>query len=165
MSGSARHDSREPIVPHVPFERCPIRASLGVFGRKWALLVLRDVAFFRAMSFGQILHRNPGMTPRVLSMRLRDLQKEGVIERIEDPNDKRSVRYHLTTKGDDVVPILTAFIQYGIRHHADLVFQDGKPRTLEDVFPEHRAEMLGRLARYAENLDEGARPPEETGVP
>jgi len=146
--------SMDPIVPRVPFEYCPIRASLGALGHKWSLLVLRDVAFFRAVTFRQILHNNPGMTPRVLSMRLRDLQKEGVIERVADPKDRRTAQYRLTAKGNDIVPILTAFIQYGIHHHADVVFKDEKPRRLETVFPERRREMLGRLARYAEKIDE-----------
>lgn len=140
----------EPILPQVPFEFCPIRASLGCLGRKWALLVLRDVAFLRDVTFGQILKRNKGMTPRVLSTRLRDLRKEGVIERVADPEDERKVHYRLTRQGEDIIPILTAFIQYGIHHHADHVFEDEKPRELERVFPGRQTFMLGRLARYAE---------------
>ncbi|HLB68710.1 MAG TPA: helix-turn-helix domain-containing protein [Thermoplasmata archaeon] len=142
-------ESMQPVLPRVPFETCPIRASLGSLGRKWALLVMRDVAFFRDVSFGQILRNNRGMTPRVLSMRLRDLRREGLIERMIDPKDERQVRYRLTAKGRDIVPILTAFIQYGIRHHADIVFEDEKPRDLERVFPGEQVFMLGRLERYA----------------
>ncbi len=141
--------SMEPVLPQVPFEFCPIRASLGCLGRKWALLVLRDIAFQRDVTFSQILKRNKGMTPRVLSMRLRDLQREGVIQRFEDPNDQRKVHYRLTRQGEDIVPILTALIQYGIHHHADRVFEDEKPRELERVFPGQQTFMLGRLARYA----------------
>jgi len=143
-------ESMQPVLPRVPFETCPIRASLGSLGRKWALLVMRDVAFFRDVSFGQILRNNRGMTPRVLSMRLRDLRREGLIERMIDPKDERQVRYRLTAKGRDIVPILTAFIQYGIRHHADIVFEDEKPRDLERVFPGEQVFMLGRLERYAQ---------------
>ncbi len=139
----------QPVLPRVPFEKCPIRASLGTLGRKWALLVLRDVAFFRDVTFSQILRNNKGMTPRVLSMRLKDLGKEELIERVVDSDDERRVRYRLTAKGRDTVPILTAFIHYGIRHHADMVFEDEKPRELERVFPGEQAFMLGRLARYA----------------
>jgi len=139
----------EPVL-QVPFEKCPIRASLGSLGRKWALLVLRDVAFFRDTTFSQILRNNRGMTPRVLSMRFKDLCKEGLIQRNVDSDDERVVHYQLTAKGRDVVPILTAFIQYGIRHHADIVFEDEKPRELERVFPGEQAFMLGRLSRYAQ---------------
>ena len=139
----------KPVLPKVPFEKCPIRASLGSLGRKWALLVLRDVAFFRNVTFSQILRNNGGMTPRVLSMRLKDLCREGLVQRKVSLNDQRVVRYQLTARGRDIVPILTAFIQYGIRHHAEIVFEDEKPRELERLFAGEQAFMLGRLSRYA----------------
>jgi DNA-binding HxlR family transcriptional regulator len=138
-----------PIVPEVPFDACPIRASLGVLGRKWSCLVLRDVAFFGEMTFSRILRNNPGLTPRVLSMRLRDLRDEGLIDRLVDPERPRGIRYRLSEQGKDAIPILTALIQYGIRHHADTVFRDRQPREIAEVFPGAQQRMLGRLAEYA----------------
>ncbi len=135
----------EPVLPKVPFEMCPIWASLGVFGRKWSLILLRDMFFLKYDKFGQFLRNNLGLTPRALSMRLRDLQREGIIQRVVFSDEKRDVRYKLTRKGLDSIPILTAFIQYGIRHHADRVFEDGKPRKLSQVFPEKQPLMLGKL--------------------
>ncbi len=142
----------DPILPEIPFEACPIRASLGVLGKKWACLVLRDVAFFGDMSFTRLLRNNPGLTPRVLSMRLRDLRTEGLIERVVGPEKPRDIRYRITAQGRDAVPILTALIQYGMRHHADRVFEDREPRALSDVFPGRQERMLGRLAIFAEEV-------------
>jgi len=138
-----------PILPNVQLEACPVRASLGCLGRKWALIVLRDVALLRNVTFGQILVRNTGLTPRSLSMRLRELRKEGLIVRLADPEDGRRIRYRLTRQGEDAVPIVTAFIQYGIRHHATQVFADERPRDLNQVFPGEQAFLLGRLNDYA----------------
>ena len=157
MAWSAPTTLEEPVQPQIPFEACPIRASLGVLGRKWACLVLRDVAFFGDMSFTRLLRNNPGMTPRVLSTRLRDLREEGLIVRMVDSRKPRDIRYRLTAKGRDAIPILTAFIQYGMRHHADRVFEDQEPRSLGEVFPRQQERMLGRLASFAEEArtDEG----------
>jgi len=83
-------------------------------GRKWTLLILRDMAFLKLTKFGQILRNNPGLTPRVLSRRLRQMQQEGLVERVV-ANDK--VAYRLTSRGEDAVFILLAFLRYGIRHH------------------------------------------------
>ena len=141
--------SVEVVVPEVPFEFCPIRSSLGVLGRKWALLVLRDIAFLGPMSFTQTLSHNQGLTPRVLSMRLRELRREGLIERIADSTDDRVVKHRLTKKGLDAVPVLTALIQYGARHHAQRVFEDNRPRNLRELFPERQKLMLGQLIAYA----------------
>jgi DNA-binding MarR family transcriptional regulator len=82
-------------------------------------------------------------------MRLRNLQEEGVIERIVDSADYRKVHYRLTEQGQDVIPVLTALIQYGARYHADMVFKDEKPRELETLYPANREFMLGRLQRFA----------------
>ncbi len=139
----------DPIIPRVPFEMCPIRSSLGVLGRKWTLLVMRDVAFYRVIKFSQILKNNPGLTPRVLSLRLVDLRKDGLIERVSDPKDQRVVNYRLTKKGNDTIPILTAFIQYGAQYYSERVFEDGKPHQLAELFPQEQGIMLGRLLPYA----------------
>lgn len=134
---------------------CPIRATLDVLGRKWSLLILRDVAFFPGVRWGQFLRNIEGLTPRMLSMRLSELQEEGFIERVADGDGGQAKGYQLTPKGADAVPILTAFIHFGIRHHADHVFADGKPRTLSQVFPGPRPELLGSLGKYARSGRDG----------
>ncbi len=145
----------DPLYPTVMFDFCPIRASLGTLGRKWALIVLRDVTFFPPVSFGQLMKTNPGLTPRVLSLRLKELQHEGLIERVKVAGGPRKVGYQLTAKGHDIIPVLTAFIQFGIRHHAEQVFEDGRARKLEQVFPDRRDYMLQRLLPYAREWEAG----------
>lgn len=135
--------------PTVGFEVCPIRSSLGVLGRRWALLVLRDVSFFRQVRFSDILRNNPGLHPRLLSIRLRELRREGLIERAVNPQDHREIWYGLTDRGRDVVPVLTALIQYGAKHRAKEVFRDKRPKTIARLFPQNRDYMLGQLFRYA----------------
>ena len=135
--------------PTVMWKTCPIRSSLGVLGRQWSLLVLRDVSFFRKVRFSDILRNNPGLSARLLSLRLKELQKEGLIVRVANPDDHREVWYNITDKGHDVVPILTAFIQYGAKHRAKDVFADRKPREFGTLFPRDREYMLGQLYDYA----------------
>jgi DNA-binding HxlR family transcriptional regulator len=155
MTRPTASDLPPPVRPSIPFVACPLRAGLGCLGRKWALVVLRDIAFLRDVTFGRILERNPGLTPRALSMRLRDLQTEGLIERRADPADGRRVHYRLTRQGVDAVPIVTAYIRYGIRYHANEVFADHSPRDLAETFPRDLDFLLGRLVRAP---GRGARP-------
>lgn len=135
---------REFAVAAVPVNSCPIRASLGVLGRKWALLVLRDVAIYENIRFSDLLKYNPGLTPRMLTFRLTELREEGLISRTP------SNSYELTEKGRYAIPILTGFINYGIRYHAKTVFPDGKPRQMCELFPHSQCEMLGNLVEYAD---------------
>ncbi len=116
---------RQPLVPAVTTVACPIHASLGVLGRKWALLVLRDVAFFENARFSDFLRNSPGLTPRILSMRLRELRVEGFIRRVEKDGPDREITYDLTPKGWDAVPILTAFLGFGMTEYAMSSKQEG----------------------------------------
>src|SRR5271155_2834728 len=63
-----------PLLPAVEFKVCPIKASLGVLGRKWTLLILRDIGFRKIGRFNELLRSVSGLTPRVLSMRLSELE-------------------------------------------------------------------------------------------
>ena len=111
----SRIGTREPrtIAPLLAYQADPIRESVKRLGRKWTLLILRDMAFLKLDRFGQILRNNPGLTPRVLSRRLDQMEEEGLVERIERQD---SVTYRLTDRGEDAVFILLAFLRYGIRH-------------------------------------------------
>lgn len=128
---------------------CPIRATLGVLGRKWALVILRDIAYHPDPTFGYILGRSRGLTPRVLTNRLRELREEELIERISDSHDERKVHYRLTSKGKDVVPILIALSAFGMRHLLPRVDRDGNPRSLERTFPGLAPFLLRDLYRFA----------------
>lgn len=76
---SARND-QDMLLPQVRFIECPIRISLGVLGKKWTMLIIRDIGFRRIERFNRLLESIPGLTPRVLSMRLKELEREGLIE-------------------------------------------------------------------------------------
>jgi DNA-binding HxlR family transcriptional regulator len=125
------------------FEHCPVEASLGVLGRKWALLVLRDIALFRAQRFNEMLRTTPGLTKRVLSLRLRELEREGFIVRGEQR--AKFTRWEVTPKGRDVLPVLMTLVQFGSKWHAERVFSDARPRALHEIFDERYIErVLGR---------------------
>jgi DNA-binding HxlR family transcriptional regulator len=101
-------------MPKLVYQQDPIRTSVKSLGAKWTLLILRDIGFLRLNRFGEIRRNNPGLTARVLSKRLRDMQKEGLIDR---KISKNAVTYRLTTRGEDAVFILLAFLRYGLKHH------------------------------------------------
>jgi len=109
-----RNRTERPIAPLLAYQGDPIRESVKRLGRKWTLLILRDLAFLRLDRFGKILRNNPGLTPRVLSRRLQEMRAEGLVARVRDGE---AVVYRLTERGEDAVFILLAFLRYGIKHH------------------------------------------------
>lgn len=129
----------------IDFEMCPVQASLGVLGRKWALLIIRNIGLYRAQRFTEMLRLTPGLTRRLLSIRLDELQAEGFIEAVEQGSNY--VKWDLTEKGRDVLPVLMCLVQFGAKWHAPQVFGDGRSRTLDEVFAsEYIRQILGSIA-------------------
>ena len=99
------------------------------------MLIVRDIGFLKIGRFNEILRTLPGLTPRVLSMRLAELEKNCFIKKIEFQRKPKVVRWGLTGKGRDTLPVLMSFIAFGSKWHSDVVFEDKQPRTPEELFP------------------------------
>jgi DNA-binding HxlR family transcriptional regulator len=139
--------NKEAVLPAVSFTRCPVGITAGLLGKKWTMLILRDIGFRNIQRFNRLLESIPGITPRVLSLRLKELEKEGYIECVERKSSML-VRWALTEKGEDALPILMSFVAFGSKWYADQVFDDKRPRTLQDIFKSPRArEIIERYAR------------------
>ncbi len=124
------------------FNECPIKATVGVLGKKWTMLIIRDIGFRKIQRFNRLLESIHGLTPRVLSMRLKELEREGYIECVEKKRSPVRVRWTLTQKGTDALPILMNFIGFGSKWYADVVFEDKTPRTLNELFPGPEARKI-----------------------
>lgn len=123
-----------PAPVKIDFVSCPVQASLKVLGREWAFLVLTSIALFRAQRFNDMIRAMPGLSKRLLTMRLSELEREGYIVRAE--TRRGYVRWELTEKGADVVPILLTLVKFGARWYADEIFADRTPRGLGEIFDE-----------------------------
>ena len=131
------------LLPEVKFAQCPIKTSLGVLGKKWTMLVLRDIGILGVDRFNRLLDSIQGLTPRVLSMRLKELEKEGFIKCIEEgKKSPMAVRWTLTEKGRDSLPILLQFTAFGSKWHADVVFEDKTPRRVDELFQPQAIKVL-----------------------
>jgi DNA-binding HxlR family transcriptional regulator len=102
-------------VPQLSYLADPLGASVRALNQKWTLLILRDLAFLHLTRFTEFLRNNPGLTPRVLSRRLKEMQREELVRRT---GGGKNVTYALTPRGQDAVLILLAFLNYGLKHHA-----------------------------------------------
>jgi DNA-binding HxlR family transcriptional regulator len=108
---------KKATTPQLSYQADPIRESLKLLGRKWTLLIIRDIAFLKLQRFGEILRNNPGLTPRILSRRLEQMTKEGLLRKVKNAGLGQQIyQYYLTSKGEDAVYILLAILRYGIRH-------------------------------------------------
>ena len=95
-------------------QTCPIARFLNVFGDSWTLLVLRE-AFYGATRFTE-MQRNTGIARNLLSHRLSLLVKEGILERFDIGERGPRHAYRLTNKGQSMVPVLVAIVQWSNDH-------------------------------------------------
>lgn len=129
----------------------PLGAQMGVLGKKWTLLILRDVAFQPRLSFSQILNAHSRISRRVLSMRLRELQHEGYLLRYTSEANPRRTSYVLSDKGQDAVPILSAVCELVQRH--------GRI----DSIPPERTLSFGTRPSIRSEYNQTSRPPRRIG--
>ena len=108
----------------------PIKPDLGILGHKWSLVILTDVGLRGVDRFSEILRTNDGLSPRVLSLRLRELENAGMIRRVEASTPPRPVRWVTTEKGVDLLPALVRLIVFGARWNAENPFRGRLPRQL-----------------------------------
>lgn len=95
-------------------EQCPVCRTAEVIAGKWTLLVIRDLAG-DSRRFCELERSLEGISPRTLSLRLRTLEDEGIVERQTFPEVPPRVTYALTEKGRALVPLIEDMRSYGNR--------------------------------------------------
>src|SRR5919197_5428438 len=83
---------------------CPVGCCAEIISGKWTLLVIRDLAA-GPQRFCQLERSLEGISPRTLSLRLRGLESEGIVQRDTYPEVPPRVEYALTDKGKALVPL------------------------------------------------------------
>ena len=86
-------------------DQCPVCRTADVISGKWTLLIIRDLAD-SSLRFCEIERSLTGISPRTLSLRLRALEEQGIVERRTFPEVPPRVEYALTDKGKALVPLI-----------------------------------------------------------
>lgn len=113
---------------------CPVAHALEVVGDRWSLLIIRDL-LRQPQRFTDLLRYSVNITPKWLTLRLRKLEKAGVVEQ-EKQQDRREVWYKLTPAGQDLRPVVEALSAWGLRHAM------WPPRPGEIVHPDRAMDTL-----------------------
>ena len=95
-------------------ETCPVCRTATIVCAKWTLLIIRDLGEGRAR-FCELERSLTGISPRTLSLRLRDLEQEGIVERQTFSEVPPRVEYALTDKGRALLPIVEDMREFGAR--------------------------------------------------
>jgi DNA-binding HxlR family transcriptional regulator len=125
---------------------CPVAKAMELLDERWTMLVVREMVA-GSSRFNELRRGLPRMSPSLLSRRLSQLTRAGVVKRVGDGND---VRYLLTPAGEELAPVVKALGAWGIRWIGNLGDEDLDPKLL--LWDMHR------------NVDHSATPPGRTVV-
>lgn len=92
---------------------CPIARASEILGTRWTPIILRNL-LMGSTTFSEIAEGAPGIPRSLLSSRLRDLERTGVVERVRDPGGRGS-SYGLTSAGKDLHAVMLALGTWGER--------------------------------------------------
>src|SRR3954451_17652976 len=95
-----------------PLDTCPVCATADLICGKWTILVIRDLAGGRTR-FCDVECSLSGISPPTLSLQLRALEEEGIVNRKPFPEVPPRVEYSLTVKGQALLPLIEDMRPYG----------------------------------------------------
>jgi DNA-binding HxlR family transcriptional regulator len=94
---------------------CPVQGTINVLSGKWKVLIVWHLGFM-SRRFAELRKLLPGVSEKVLTTQLRQLEKDGVIARTIKTTNPPQVTYQLSKAGDDLIPMMTELCHWGTRH-------------------------------------------------
>ncbi len=96
---------------------CPVKLTTDIIGGKWKPLILYYLEG-KTRRFGELRKLIPGMTKKMLTQHLRELERDEIIHRKVYAEVPPKVEYSLTKHGESLKPILKLMSAWGSKHHA-----------------------------------------------
>lgn len=99
-------------TPPVNVSVCPkFHKAVELIGRRWTGAIL-SALLLGATRFTDIVHAVPGLSDRLLSERLKELEAEGIVQRSVHPETPVRVEYHLTEKGHELNAVISTLTEW-----------------------------------------------------
>lgn len=94
------------------FPDCPVETTLQLIGTKWKVLIVRDL-LTGTKRFSELRRSLSGISQKVLTSNLRDMEKAGLVLRHVYPEVPPRVEYSLTKTGQSLEPVLDSMKSWG----------------------------------------------------
>jgi DNA-binding HxlR family transcriptional regulator len=100
-------------------DNCPVRDVMNQIAGKWATLLLLALSE-KPYRFGELRRLVPDISQRMLTQTLRDLQRDGYVERTVFPTKPPSVEYKMTPLGHSLFARLQGVMSWAAAHHGEI---------------------------------------------
>ena len=100
-----------------PRTDCAVDAAMSVIEGRWKTVIICILARNgEPMRFNQLINRIDGISPRIFTLQLRELESDGIITRTVVSTSPKYVEYSLSEKGLSLIPILQMLSEWGLKH-------------------------------------------------
>lgn len=123
----------ETVYSMPELKSCPIETAFRVIGKRWSVLIIREILRGNTQ-FNRFMENIKGISPKVLTERLRELERLGIIRRAIVSKYPLRVEYSLTDIGRGFEQVLLSAASFSMMYMPRSVFKDGKPRTPDKLF-------------------------------
>lgn len=100
------------------YTNCPVEYTASIIGNKWKIIILRDL-LTGTKRYNELTRSVVGISAKVLTENLRDLEKDGIISRKVYPVVPPKVEYSLTDKGNELKDVLECMKIFGEKYRSD----------------------------------------------
>ena len=97
------------------YTECPVEYTASLLGNKWKPLILREL-LSGTKRYNELIRNVVGISPKVMTENLRELEEDGIIDRKVYPEVPPKVEYSLTDKGNDLKEIIEAMKAFGVKY-------------------------------------------------
>lgn len=93
---------------------CPFEVLIEIVSGKWKMLILWQLNVYGHKRFSDLKKLAEGVSTKVITSQLRDLEKQGMIKRVVYPEVPPKVEYHITELGKSLWPVLLSMQEWSI---------------------------------------------------
>jgi DNA-binding HxlR family transcriptional regulator len=94
--------------------KCPAELTLAVIGGRWKVLILYQL-FQGVKRFSELQRALPRITQKMLTQQLREMERDGIVQRTVYPQVPPKVEYRLTPRGETLKPVVQAMCKWGMQ--------------------------------------------------
>ena len=125
--------SRPGLIENMEFKSCPVLNTFNIIGKKFSILILRNMIYDKQTRFNEFLNSIEEINPKTLSIRLKEMEKDGLIRRQVYDETPIRIEYYLTQKGKELQPILEQMALFSVKYCCDQIFDSPDPIKIEKI--------------------------------
>ena len=125
--------SHQKLIEDMECKCCPVFNTFNIIGKKFSLLILRNMLYAKQKRFNEFLNSIEEINPKTLSIRLKEMEKDGLIKRHVYNETPIRIEYYLTQKGKELQPIMEQMALFSLKYCCDQIFDNPDPIKIEKI--------------------------------